>query len=996
MVFSLLAGGASAKSKQAQRGRRLTAESLEPREMLAAAGLVPVGAQPSGALDGKIVYTNSGHGITSNNTGTGWGYQRPLLLDMVEDLGNQDQVTFFAEDLWNAGATVVPLRPIGNQPNEAVLDNDDAGVSFSGAWSNSSGSVFYGDVGDVPFRFASTSAVETAVATYRPDLPEAGYYPVYAWSPAGTNRAIDQLYRVHHTGGATEVTVDHSRVGNGLVYLGTFYFDAGTDGYVEISNRSSEVGKVVVADMIRFGNGMGDISRGSAGVSGEPRENEAALYWIEWHADRAQGVPSSAVRVLSDEGDATVQAPPRHAAWMNQSNVGQLSDRVFVSYHSNALNGAVRGVISLYNSNLGSRTPNQIALAQNTASVINGNVISQNAQFESGNWQNRTGLTLAGGFGEISNFRIGGEFDATIIETGFHDNVQDAAMLRDPRVRDAISRATVQGLVDFFRQIGDLSVSDVPVPDRIDELSGVTNAPGEVTLNWTADLPFGAVDGPATGFMVYASTNGHGFDGGTYVPGGSTTTHTITGLTAGETYYFRVAAVNVGGQGDFSEMVAVKPSAAPTSVLIVNGFDRLSDDLVPAESFRGTSNTVDRVRPRDANSYGYALEVAEAITSSGATPTISTASNEAIADGSIALADYDAVVWIAGQESTFDDTFTVTEQTRVSQYLAGGGKLFVSGSEIGWDLDAQGAGAAFYNNTLRANYVADDANSNQVDGAAGGLFDGVEVGFGGSDAAYAVEFPDSITPSGGSTVAMTYSNGATAAVRYENAGTGEQLVMLAFPFESIDTAAGRTLVMERVLAEFGFDPVPAATTQAVLDNDDGAPTYVETGSWSTVAGEDGGTQRTASTASTATATWTGVAPNAERFRISARWGVFFSPASNAVFQITINGATTVVSIDQIQFNSWVSLGEFAGNGASVTVTLDAGASTSPGFSVVGADRIRFDSSAREIVSPGDYNGDGVVNAADYTLWRDAESTIVAPRTGPDADGSGLVDAADYD
>ena len=51
--------------------------------------------------------------------------------------------------------------------------------------------------------------------------------------------------------------------------------------------------------------------------------------------------------------------------------------------------------------------------------------------------------------------------------------------------------------------------------------------------------------------------------------------------------------------------------------------------------------------------------------------------------------------------------------------------------------------------------------------------------------------------------------------------------------------------------------------------------------------------------------------------------------------------------------------------------------------------------------PGDYNFDGVVDAADYTVWRD---TIRSPFDFPtkpldlraDGDGSGVVDQADYD
>jgi Dockerin type I domain len=45
--------------------------------------------------------------------------------------------------------------------------------------------------------------------------------------------------------------------------------------------------------------------------------------------------------------------------------------------------------------------------------------------------------------------------------------------------------------------------------------------------------------------------------------------------------------------------------------------------------------------------------------------------------------------------------------------------------------------------------------------------------------------------------------------------------------------------------------------------------------------------------------------------------------------------------------------------------------------------------------PGDFNLDGFVNAADYTLWRDTLGMLVEPYGGADADGNGKVEAADY-
>lgn len=256
----------------------------------------------------------------------------------------------------------MPLRPVGYQPNEVVLDNVDVGVTFTGAWSNSVSSIYFGEAGETPYRYASTSATETAVAKYQPTITVAGFYPVYAWTRAGTDRAADQLYRVNHAGGSTEVTVNHRMVGNGMIYLGTYYFEAGTASSVEISNRSSEAGRVVIADMIRFGNGMGDTDRG-AGVSGRSREDELALYWIKWQVDNSQGVPLNSYRNsdTSIDGDANVGAIPRYAVYMNQQGEGLPSDRLLISNHTNA--GGGRGVTVLHNTASGGATPNQLLLA---------------------------------------------------------------------------------------------------------------------------------------------------------------------------------------------------------------------------------------------------------------------------------------------------------------------------------------------------------------------------------------------------------------------------------------------------------------------------------------------------------------------------------------------------------------------------------------------------------------------------------------------------------
>src|SRR5262245_11495327 len=98
------------------------------------AGSLALSAQNQGSLSGRIVYMSAGHGWTFNSSGF-WYTQRGVSYEMVEDYGNLDQMNFFAAYCLNAGATVVPFRPLGYQTNEVVLDNDSPGVTFVGTWS---------------------------------------------------------------------------------------------------------------------------------------------------------------------------------------------------------------------------------------------------------------------------------------------------------------------------------------------------------------------------------------------------------------------------------------------------------------------------------------------------------------------------------------------------------------------------------------------------------------------------------------------------------------------------------------------------------------------------------------------------------------------------------------------------------------------------------------------------------------------------------------------
>lgn len=800
--------------------RRIQLETLESRHLLNGDPIVPVGIQPAGGLSDKIVYLHGGHGYVADNlNGGGWSTQRGETFEIVEDFGNQDQMSAYANFLFNAGATIVPLRPIGHQTREVVLDNDDPGVTFQGTWSNGSASIYYGGAGDVRYRFATTSVTETATAQYRPTIAASGFYPVYSWTGSGSNRAADQLYRIHHTGGATEVTVNHRRVGNGLVYLGTYYFAAGTEGYVEISNRSAEAGKAVIADMIRFGNGMGDINRGG-GVSGQSREDEAGLYWVQWHVDRAQGIASSEYRASSDDTTAVVSFSPRYAEYMNVASDGVLADRVFVSFHSNAGGGSSRGVLGLFNGNNdpATKTPNQLLLASRLAQEVNDDLVAQNGQFEH-DWANRATVTLDRSdieFGEINNLYINNEFDATIVEVAFHDNQIDAELMRDPRVRDATSRATYQGLVKYFNAVDGATTPLTMAPSAVTSVRALSIAPGAVQVAWTPSVAGSAVGDAPTGYRIYSSRDGYGFDGGTYVGGGGQSSYVFNGLSTPDgPYFFKVVAVNAGGESPASEVVAASPQLGQAHVLIVNGFDRLERRLNPLQAYGG--GTVERVRPRNSNSYDYVAQVAAALDLHDPHLPVDSTSNEAVISGVVPLGNYDAVIWISGEESSENDTYNALEQTLVTNYLVGGGKLFASGAELGWDLDQLNNGRVFYNSVLRADYVADDANTYNASGVAGSIFAGVNLTFDNGSNYYDVTFPDVISPSAGSTAALTYSGGAggTAAVVYNGGISGTKVVNFGFPFETITSASVRAEVLDRIFDYFGLANAPDAD----FDND---------------------------------------------------------------------------------------------------------------------------------------------------------------------------------
>lgn len=794
--------------------------------------IVPAAGQPIGALSERIIFLSAGHGWVAG--ASSWSLQRPVLLEMNEDYGNLDQMNMFAAYCFNAGATVVPFRPIGNQTNEVVLDNDDPGVTFTGAWSDSSAPLFYGSPGDVPYRFAALAATETATATYVPNLPAAGLYPVYTWVAHGANRTF-QLYRIRHTGGESHVRIPHHMVGNGWVYLGTYHFVAGSNplsGAVLISNSqpTPPVGSVVIADAIRFGNGMGAFDRGF-GKSTYPSEEESARYWVQRGLGQGQSptlYDPDYPGASTDDGDDNVGTPPRMAREMNATGVvSSIYKRLLISFHSNA--GGGRGVVGLWNDNAlfpNTGTPNQFRLAQLLGAEINNDLSAFGVPPLEVAWNNRganvTYRRTDFAFGEIRNDTLDGEMDATIVEVAFHDNDSDARLLRDPKVRNWVARATYQGVVRYMNEFDGVPLTFLPEPPQNPRAIA---SGSNVVVSWSSPIAQSGSD-TATGYLVYQSTNGYGF-GNPVAVNSATTSLTFSNLAANTTYYYRIAATNAGGQSFPTETVACRFASNPGTprVLVVNAFDRFDRftnlrQTPAARNYKSPGHdanggTMERVLPARNNAFDYLATHAMALEASGY--SFDSCQNEAVSNNQVALANYPIVIWSCGNESTVDRPFNSTEQIRVAAFLAAGGSLFVSGSDVAYDLDRPSgpttADRTFLRNQLRVAYANDNSASYTANPVSGGIFAGranatVDNGSGGI---YWVPSPDVLLPNGtGTSVALNYSGGTggAAAIQYDGSAGGGRVVCFGFPFEAITSAARRNEYMANILA---FLSTPPAT-----------------------------------------------------------------------------------------------------------------------------------------------------------------------------------------
>ncbi len=347
-------------------------------------------------------------------------------------------------------------------------------------------------------------------------------------------------------------------------------------------------------------------------------------------------------------------------------------------------------------------------------------------------------------------------------------------------------------------------------------LISVTNNAGSnsITVKWTDD---GFI---RTGYRVYSGADAVSI-GAPINLASNVQSYTDTGLTPGTKKFYRVSVVSAGGESPYSRVYGAATGTNASRILVVDGFDRWQ------------FLTTDNPKATNHNFSGIAGQ-------SIGGPAFDTAYHTMVTNGPVTLSNYQAVIWMLGTESTQDETFDVNEQAAVTAYLAGGGDLFVNGSEIGWDLDRTGTGPTtadrnFYHNQLRAMYSADSAGTYSFSALASGIFSNNASGTfdNGTHGTYNVGFPDVLLPTNGSVNAMQYVGGigGTAAIQYPGTGGGGKVVNWGFPFETITSASTRDAYMADVLNYFGM--IGAPQFQQPLAASDGSSVTLN---WNTSSG----------------------------------------------------------------------------------------------------------------------------------------------------------------
>ncbi len=716
----------------------------------------------AGLFDRTIGLWNS-HGWYYNHELDRWEWQRPRMFMMVEDLIPTSFVLpYLVPMLRDAGANVFVPRETDFQTNEVMVDNDSPASGYSESsrpgegWVNGAGPGFavgsppYG-TGVNPFRLGTyrvvrSDSVATATATWVPEIPEAGQYAVYVSYKSCDSSVTDAQYVVHHLGGQTQFSVNQQIGGGTWIYLGAFKFSAGKNresGSVTLTNESKSADRIISADGVRFGGGMGIVARNGK-ASGRPKYVEGSRYYLQF-----AGMPDSLVYNFTNDKDDyrdDYQSRPRYLDYLKGAPFGPNKNRdekglgipidLSMAFHTDAgitNNDTTIGTLSIYSIQDAKRSvvfPDSVSRFANRdlADLVQTQVVNDvRAKYDPA-WQRRQLLN--------SNYAeaVRPNMPSLLLELLSHQNFLDMKFVLDPRFRFDVSRAIYKGMLRFLATEYHRPYVVQPLP--VTHFSAELDSCGNAVLKWRPQLDPIEPSATPTRYLVYTRLDDDDFDNGFIVDAPPAV---VRNLKTGVIYSFKVAAVNNGGESFPSEIMAVcrQPNGGQPA-LIVNGFHRVAGPgIVEAGQFEGFISSLDRgvpdryeigmtgeqfdfdksspYRSNDGpghgasfaenegkviagNSFDYPYLHGSALKACGL--SFCSASSEAVMDSSVSFSCYQFVDLILGKEKethwpkSFGDsvdhvqfkTFPGWLQRTIQRYCEKGGNLFVSGAYVGSDL----------------------------------------------------------------------------------------------------------------------------------------------------------------------------------------------------------------------------------------------------------------------------------------------------------------------
>lgn len=806
------------------------------------------------------------HGLYYAQTAHRWEWQRARMFGTVEDLFTQSFVLpYLTPMLENAGATILIPRERDTQIHEIIIDNDRStpGSEYKEldgekAWSDGEKAGF-GHIqatytnGENPFTQGTYRQTVTqrkgkeSLIEWIPEIPESGNYAVYASYQSFPNSTEQALYTIHHAGGETTIAVNQTMGGGTWIYLGNFKFTAHEQAHerIVLTNQSNKSGKIITADAIKIGGGMGNIARSplespypiEAETSGYPRFTEAARYWLQW-----AGIPDSIYSKSAFRNDYQddIYARPQWVNYLKEQTHIPI-DMAF-AFHSDAgttPDDSIIGTLGIYmsKSNDGIYTNRKSReIARDLTDMIQTQILSDVRKVYNPQWSRRGMWNQS-----YIEARIP-DVPTMLLELLSHQNFADMRYGLDPRFRFLICRAIYKGMLRYicFQNKQEPIVQPLP-PDRLYTELVETN---KVRIGWKAVQDTLEESASPTAYILYSRKDSGGFDNGTLVKG----EEIILPIETGIIHSYKVAAVNKGGISFPSEIVSVYRSPKgekDKTVLIVNGFDRISGPASfesTADSLAGFLYAVDRGVPylndiafigdqfefrrsatwnsNDNNGHGdsynnYAGQViagntfdypfihGQAMAETGY--SFVSCSHKSLAEGVVKPDTYPIIDLILGKQR--QPVITPVLQDTLRSYLAQGGNLLVSGTNLFSDSWGNAQDRTFVEEVLKGKLASRNASKEGIVNSCASPYGYINGRYTfqtrPNPICYSIESVDGVLPADklAHTILRYPENNIGAGIVYEGK---YRTCSLGFPFEALQTPSERNRLMESILRFFSI------------------------------------------------------------------------------------------------------------------------------------------------------------------------------------------------